>query len=213
MTLRDRHELMDSLRDEEYRRAYADEQVSAGLAFQIRALREDRGWTQRDLAEQTGAAQPTISQWEDPDYNGYTLKTLKRLAAAFDVALLVRLVPFSGLAEWTFGLTPQRLAPPSFEKELESEPEVRIRTTAAGDFPVGNTNTYWVYGWAHNPMLTVEGDTNDVQLLQGAGGTVTPSLIDYADYTHYPHQGTAFPSEDPLWPEKAPRKLEAANVA
>jgi transcriptional regulator with XRE-family HTH domain len=112
-------ELMGRLADEEYRREFASEYIGTGLAYQIRLLREGRGWTQKELAQRTGQAQGTISQLESPNYGRYSISTLKRLAAAFDVALLVRFAPFSELAHWMLHLTPQRLAPPSFADELE----------------------------------------------------------------------------------------------
>ena len=110
---------MDTLQDGEYRRAFADE-IATSLAFQIRRLREARELRQEDLAEIMDKKQPTISQWEDPNYGRYSLKTLKELAAAFDVALLVRFAAFSELADWTVDVSPSRLTPPSYEEERQS---------------------------------------------------------------------------------------------
>jgi DNA-binding Xre family transcriptional regulator len=58
-------------------------------------MRKDRDWTQGDLATATGMAQSRISLLEDPSYERMSLTTLKRIASAFDVALMVRFVPFS----------------------------------------------------------------------------------------------------------------------
>lgn len=110
---------LDSLTDREYREMFADELVGTSLAFQIRRLREARQLTQSDISGLTGKAQPTISQWEDPNYGRYTLSTLKELAAAFDLALLVRFVSFSELADWTVDVAPDRLTPPSYEDERQ----------------------------------------------------------------------------------------------
>lgn len=112
-----REEVRQSLKDPEYRREWAGEHVGVGLAFQLRALREDRGWTQTKLGELSRTKQETLSQWENPNYGNYTLKTLKRLAAAYDVGLLVRFVRFGELIDWTLDLTPERLAPPSYDQE------------------------------------------------------------------------------------------------
>ena len=119
MTTSSYQETWDSLADEEYRREYAAD-VGTGLAFQIRMLREKKGWTQEKLATLTGKQQETISQWENPNYGSYTLNSLKSLAAAFDVALLVKFAPFSELVDWTVHLTPGRLAPKSYEEEKSS---------------------------------------------------------------------------------------------
>jgi transcriptional regulator with XRE-family HTH domain len=119
-----------SLEDEEYRREYSAD-VGTGLAFQIKLLREKNGWTQEALAERTGKQQETISQWEHPDYGSYTLSSLKTLAAAFDVALMVRFAPFSEVVEWNANLTPDRLAPPSFaEEQAANKRRVSVVTVA-----------------------------------------------------------------------------------
>jgi transcriptional regulator with XRE-family HTH domain len=109
-------QLWNSLKDPEYRRLFAED-VGTGLAFQIKLTREDRGWTQEELGERAAKAQETISLLENPDYGRYTLATLKKLAAAFDVGLAVRFVPFSELVDWTANITPQRLVPKSFVEE------------------------------------------------------------------------------------------------
>jgi transcriptional regulator with XRE-family HTH domain len=85
-------------------------------------LREKNGWTQEHLAQRAGSKQETISLWENPNYGSYNIKTLKTLAAAFDVALLVKFVPFSKLVEWNVNLTPDRLAPASFEQDQAMQP-------------------------------------------------------------------------------------------
>lgn len=58
-----------------------------------------------------------VSEWENPNYGKYTLETLKYLAKAFDIGLLVRFVPFSKLVDWTVDLTSDLIAPPRFSEE------------------------------------------------------------------------------------------------
>jgi len=115
-----REQQIEALKDKEYRDLYVAEHIRTGIAFQIRAMREDREWTQSELGQRAeGMAQETISLLEDPDYGRLTLRTLRRLASALDVALIVRFTPFSDLVDWMVNLTPQRLAPPSFDEELQ----------------------------------------------------------------------------------------------
>jgi transcriptional regulator with XRE-family HTH domain len=109
-------QIWDSFGDEEYRREFADD-VGTGLAFQIRMLREKNGWTQTELASRIGSRQETISLWENPNYGKYTLKTLKSLARAFDLVPVFRLGAFGELVEWNVNLSPDRIAPPSFDEE------------------------------------------------------------------------------------------------
>ncbi len=106
-----------SLRDPEFRKQLIDEHINVGIAFQIRSLRNRQDLKQTDLARKLNIKQPLVSAWENPNYGKYTLNTLKDLAKAFDVGLLVRFVPFSTLADWTVNVTSDRIAPPSFSEE------------------------------------------------------------------------------------------------
>lgn len=90
------------LSSKEYRDAYVEETINNRLAAQIYSLRVQRGYTQTDLCDLTGMKQPRISALEK-SCRGVTLKTLRRLASAFDVALVVKFVPFSELIKETAG--------------------------------------------------------------------------------------------------------------
>ena len=125
-------QILKSLGQRSYRRAFRDD-IGTGLAFQIKLLRERRGQTQEELAERIGKRQETISQWENPNYGRYTLKTLLELAEAFDVALIVRFAPFRDLAYWTATITPDRLAPKTYEEEMASD-EMKLYSEAATEF-------------------------------------------------------------------------------
>jgi transcriptional regulator with XRE-family HTH domain len=110
-------QIRDSLANREYREALAIEHVNTTLAVQIRMMRENHQWKQSDLATRLGKHQETVSQWEDPDYGRHSMTTLKALAAAFDVALLVKFIPFSELVQDMVNLSETRLSPPSFSEE------------------------------------------------------------------------------------------------
>lgn len=136
----ERRDFLDEVKDEEYRHEFVSEHVAVGLAFQINLIRQARGWTQEELAERCDMAQESISRLEDPNYGRYSLKTLKRLAKAFDVALLVRFVSFGDLGEWTVNLTSQKLTPPSYEEErqmsfyqISGSPEWQARGARVAD--------------------------------------------------------------------------------
>ena len=112
-------QIQDSLANKEYREALAVEHVNTTLAIQIRKMRENQNpqWKQSELADRLGKHQETISQWENPDYGRHSITTLKALAATFDVALLVKFIPFSELVKDMVSLSGTRLSPPSFSKE------------------------------------------------------------------------------------------------
>lgn len=116
-------DLMEKLKDESYRHEFVESNLEIGLAMQIRRLREERGWTQAELASKTGKKQSVISQLEDHDYGSYTLKTLKTLAKSYDVGLSVRFVAFSDLVQMTTDMTNVQISPPSFsDDELKFTP-------------------------------------------------------------------------------------------
>lgn len=89
--------LVPRLSNREYRHAYMAEGVKTWIARQVRALREQRGWNQGDLARESGKKQSAISRIEDPDYGQLSLQTLFDLAATFDLPLVVQ---FSEWPEW-----------------------------------------------------------------------------------------------------------------
>jgi transcriptional regulator with XRE-family HTH domain len=93
------------------------------LAFQIRSLRGDS--SQGKIEEMSGIKQQALSRLESPYYGKATLTTLKKLAAAYDVGLLVEFVPFSQLVNRVSGtpyvergFSPETMNVPSFEEEM-----------------------------------------------------------------------------------------------
>ena len=95
-------------------------------------MRENRPWSQSELAQRLNKHQETISQWENPDYGRYSLTTLKELAKVFDVALLVKFVPLSELVKDMVNLSEKSLSPPSF----------------SDDHPQFTMPSSWVVGWS-----------------------------------------------------------------
>jgi transcriptional regulator with XRE-family HTH domain len=96
--------LLEELEDKESRDAYVSSGVDVGVAFQIRALREQREWNQTQLAGKANMQQERISALENPSHSP-TLSTLKKLASAFDVALIVRFIPISELVKYELDLS------------------------------------------------------------------------------------------------------------
>ena len=87
----------DAMRDfynSEFRHEYTDQFLQIRVASQIKALREQRGWTQQYLAERSNMKQSRISAMEDVHYSSWNVRTLRRLARAFDVALNVEFKSF-----------------------------------------------------------------------------------------------------------------------
>lgn len=115
--IRRREKLITELRNKEYRDAFVSEHIDTGIPFQIRALREQRSWTQKELADRAGVTQVWISRIENPNYSGFSIKTLLKLASAFDIGLIVRFVPISNLVKWELQLSPESLQAVSFNED------------------------------------------------------------------------------------------------
>jgi transcriptional regulator with XRE-family HTH domain len=107
-----------------FRKRYRDifgTSITGTTAAQIRAMRERRNWSQAELAQKVGMGQARISLLENPNYENLSLKTLKRIANAFDVTLIVRFAPFSKLFATIDSETSATLAVPSFVDEFGTE--------------------------------------------------------------------------------------------
>jgi transcriptional regulator with XRE-family HTH domain len=109
--------MSDEFEEKAYREAFVAENISTGIAFQIRALRKKEVWSQEELGNRSGKPQNVISRLENPDYGKFTISTLLDIASAFDVALMVRFVPFSCLRFSLNDLSESALAVPKFEEE------------------------------------------------------------------------------------------------
>ena len=69
------------------------ERESLSIAEQIYDLRQKAGLSQAQLAKLVGTTQSAISRLEDADYGGHTLTMLRKIAAAMNQTVSVRLVP------------------------------------------------------------------------------------------------------------------------
>ena len=74
------------------------------VAVQIAALRERAGLSQKDLARKLKTSQQQISRLESPDYEGHSLRVLRRVAKVLRARVRVTLEPemahgFNALAE------------------------------------------------------------------------------------------------------------------
>ena len=65
---------------------------SAPLGSQLRALRRAGGWSLAEAARRAGTSAPALHRYES-GWDRFELRTLRRLAAALDARLEVRLVP------------------------------------------------------------------------------------------------------------------------
>ena len=130
--LNKKQKLIEELKDKRYRDAFISAHIDTGIPFQIRAIRKQRKWTQKELADHAGMLQERISVAENPNYSRFNLKTLKKIAAAFDVALIVRYVPFSELVKWELDLSPESLQAVSFNEDSYFKPPITTIVSQGG---------------------------------------------------------------------------------
>lgn len=129
--------LLDNLKGKKYRDLYVSSQVNKTIPFQIRALLAARdNMTQGELAEKAGTTQSVISRILNRGAASLNIKSLLKLASAFDVALVVRFEPIDRFIDWVDDLSPEAMSPKPSEvvlAEIEreaSEPKSVHRGTA-----------------------------------------------------------------------------------
>ena len=76
-----------------FAKAFDKRRTEAEVAFQIRRLREAKGWSQKDLAKKVGCSQQAVSAVEQAGYKRHSLPLLRRIAAVLDADVIVALVP------------------------------------------------------------------------------------------------------------------------
>lgn len=90
--------LWERFSNREYRHAYLEARLRESVASQIFFIRESKKLTQSELATLAGTKQPAISRMEKGE-SSLSVKSLEAIARAFDVALSIKFVPFSEIAE------------------------------------------------------------------------------------------------------------------
>jgi DNA-binding XRE family transcriptional regulator len=73
--------------------AFDKKRAEAEVAFQIRRLRESKGWSQKDLAKKVGCSQQAISAVEQAGYKRHSLPLLRRIAQVLNADVVVALIP------------------------------------------------------------------------------------------------------------------------
>jgi Helix-turn-helix. len=169
MTTYDRRKkkLINELKDKEYRDAFVSEHIDTGIPFQIKAIREQRGWTQKQLGKNVHDAmkQEQISRLEDANYSKFSLATLKRLASAFDVGLMVKFVSISDLVKWELGLTSESLKAVSFDEDSYFEDKPGVANSALPTETEINTEKLPCIETPHNitPFSAIPDNQTSVQ--------------------------------------------------
>ena len=89
--------LTEQMRDPRFAARFERAGEAWDVALQIAALREQAGFSQKELARRLKTSQQQISRLESPDYEGHSLSMLKRIAEALDQRVEIRFLPAKGL--------------------------------------------------------------------------------------------------------------------
>jgi|RhiMetdeSRZDD1v2_1073273.scaffolds.fasta_scaffold163961_4 transcriptional regulator with XRE-family HTH domain len=181
MSFGSKKRLVEELKNKKFRDAYVAEHVKTSVPIQIYVLREQRHWNQTQLAELAKTTQTVISRLEDQDYGRLSISSLLKLASAFDVALLVKFVPFTRLFEEFEDTSPEALAATSFTEELEdiaawAEDDDRVEQKerpAVLSNPLSTNNFEVLNGWIE---IQKQNLPNQQTLQTGASGAATGVL-------------------------------------
>jgi DNA-binding XRE family transcriptional regulator len=84
--------LREDLKDLEFKAHYEEERQALKLAMKIAKLRERKGLSQQQLAKLMGTSQQAVSRIESGEYEGFTLKTLEKIAEATGTKVKIEFV-------------------------------------------------------------------------------------------------------------------------
>lgn len=138
MNLNSISKLWEKLQNKKYREGYAEGQIEIEFPFQIRALRQARKWTHKQLAEHSGISKQRIVELEDTHYDPITWEELYKLSAAFDVALMLKFTSFSELVRHESEFHPETFDVTNFSNDsMPTDREIQsndyVAATSFGD--------------------------------------------------------------------------------
>ena len=84
--------LQEDIKDSEFKKYYQEERQALKLAMKIAELRDQKGLSQQELAKLMGTSQQAISRIESGEYEGFTLKTLEKIAEATGMRVKIEFV-------------------------------------------------------------------------------------------------------------------------
>jgi DNA-binding XRE family transcriptional regulator len=84
--------LREDIKEPEFKAHYEEEKQALMLAIKIVELREKKGLSQQQLAKLMGTSQQAISRIESGEYEGFTLKTLEKIAESTGMRVKIEFV-------------------------------------------------------------------------------------------------------------------------
>lgn len=133
--------LRKEFKDKESAHIYVKEFLYENIATQIKVLREQRGWAQKELAAKVGMKQSRISLLENVNYDKWSISTLTKLAEVFDVGLYLTYEKFSTLIDIIDDFSRESLERPSRMDDLSSEQSTQHQITNSNIFTLRPNTT------------------------------------------------------------------------
>jgi ribosome-binding protein aMBF1 (putative translation factor) len=87
------HYLEEQLRDPAFATRFQQAGEAWDVALQLAALRQQAGFSQKDLARRLKTSQQQISRLESPGYEGHSLSMLRRVAKVLHARVRVVIEP------------------------------------------------------------------------------------------------------------------------
>lgn len=125
--------LLEDFNDPEYRDIFVSEHVRTRLALLIRALREQRGWSQAEMGRRLGKPQSVVARLENPDYR-VSLQTVFEVAAAFGLPVYIDMPEWDEWFRLMGKLSERDLQRRSFDPTQLQNQSPSPATTAIGTF-------------------------------------------------------------------------------
>lgn len=107
--------------DTDFVKAYVEDALRRRIAHQIRALREAKGWSQKDLGERMDKPQGNVSRMEDPEYGKWSLSTLFEYGRTVGVAPFFEFISYDEFMARTEDLSSARLAEALLPRKAEHD--------------------------------------------------------------------------------------------
>ena len=116
--------LLDRLRrfaDRDYRAGHLSSRVRSSIAYQVRAIRQKLGLTQKGMGERIGKSQSVVARMENDDYGRLTVQSLLDVAIGADVALVIRFVSYPDFLQQMSDMSSAALQPQNIYETLEAQ--------------------------------------------------------------------------------------------
>ena len=128
-----------------YRDVYLPSRVRAVVAMQIRGFRLALGRTQKNFANLIGTTQSVVSDLENPDGEQVSVQTLLNIAAALNVALIVRFASYPDFLSAMSDTSPKGLDAEPIDATIARQTQERGEINLSAPLTVA-ANTGLIFG-------------------------------------------------------------------